>query len=374
MANLRKGLTALDAVVTISGPAGVGKTTIVGRALDTITPNRMAAWVGRMQLAPDEVLQLLLTGFGINQKTTGTIRRFAVFRRLLAERAAAGAPVAIVVEDAHRIGVDALVELEALTAADTGDATSANIILMGQSNLKALLAKPELARLNQRTRLRQAVPPLSQPEANGFLKHCIRVAGGDYDKIFDAGVAEIVYSCSEGIPRMMNTLCESALTTAMEDGLTTVSAALMHKVAVDAFGYEGPIPENPADVPSEDSVAVPVVEVKAETADAIGSADDEPEIEWEAPPVPEPGASESADGEDELPPSARDIVVESGRFPELPEVSQESPLTATDELAAEPEIESDVQPDPGATAGDSAEPELPELINDTQPELSALKV
>ena len=92
MTKLKKGLTALDAVVTVTGPVGVGKTTIVSRALDTISPNRMAAWVGRMQLAPDEVLQLLLAGFGIKAQAKGTIQRFAIFRRLLAERAAAGAP------------------------------------------------------------------------------------------------------------------------------------------------------------------------------------------------------------------------------------------------------------------------------------------
>lgn len=370
MTNLRKGLTALDAVVAVTGPAGVGKTTLVSRALDTITPNRMAAWVGRMPLAPDEVLHLLLAGFGVKQPAKSTIQRFAVFRRLLAERAAAGAPVAIVVEDAHRIGVDALAELEALTAADTGDATGANIILMGQPDLKALLAKPELARLNQRTRLRQAIEPFSQPEANGYLKHCIRGAGGNYDEIFDAGVAEIVYSCSEGIPRMMNTLCESALTTAMEDGLTSVSTALMHKVAVDAFGYEGPIPENPADVPSEDSVAVPVVEVKAEGVDETGSAADEPEIDWEAPPAPDADETTAANSDDELPPSARNIVVESGRFPELPENPEDSPLNVADESVAEPETASAAE----AVADAAAEPDLPELINDTQPELSTLNV
>ena len=115
--SLTKGLAASDAVVTVTGPVGVGKTTIVNQALHSISPGRMVAWVGRMQLAPDEVLDLLLAGFGVKTQSKGTIQRFAAFRRLLAERAASGAQVAIVVEDAHRIGNDALVEIEALTAA-----------------------------------------------------------------------------------------------------------------------------------------------------------------------------------------------------------------------------------------------------------------
>jgi general secretion pathway protein A len=239
MSNLTKGLGAADAVVTVTGPVGVGKTTIVSRALESISPGRMVAWVGRMQLAPDEVLELLFTGFGVSREARGTIQRFAAFRRLLGERAAAGAQVAIVVEDAQRIGADALIELEALTAADAGDSTSANIILMGQPGLNKLLATPELARLRQRNRLQQKIEAFSEAEVNGYLKHCIRAAGGDYDALFDSGVAKILYKCSEGVPRIINTLCETAMTTAMEDGQPRVTTAMMHKVAADAFGYEG---------------------------------------------------------------------------------------------------------------------------------------
>jgi type II secretory pathway predicted ATPase ExeA len=172
MTSVAKGLGASDAVVIVTGPVGVGKSTIVGRALESISPGRMVAWVGRMHLAPDEMLELLLTGFGVNRQIKGTVQRFAAFRRLLAERAAAGAQVAIVVEDAHRIGVDALVELEALTAADTGDSTSANIILIGRPDLAKLLSLPDLDRMRQRARLRQQVTP--------FARSCAPAAGSSW--------------------------------------------------------------------------------------------------------------------------------------------------------------------------------------------------
>ena len=238
MTSLKKGLIATDAIVTVTGPVGVGKTTIVSRALESISPGRMVAWVGRMQLASDELLELLLAGFGVGRQAKGSIRRFAAFRRLLNERAAAGAQVAIVVEDAMRIGPDALVELEALTAADTGDSASANIVLMGPPGLNKLLATPELARIHQRNRLRQTIDPFSATEVQGYLKHCIREAGGDYAAIFDNDVVDIVYRCSEGIPRVINTLCETALSSAAETNVGRVSAALIRQVAADAFGFE----------------------------------------------------------------------------------------------------------------------------------------
>jgi general secretion pathway protein A len=367
ISSLHKGLAAQDAVVTVTGPVGVGKTTIVNRALDSITPNRMAAWVGRMQMEPDEILDLLLAGFGVRQQVKGTIRRFAAFRKLLAERAAAGTRVAIVVEDAQRLGVDALVEIETLTAADTGDGNSANVILMGQPGLNTLLASPDLARLKQRSRLRQKLEPLSPAEVRGYLKHCIREAGGDFDAIFGAAAIDVIHGCSEGVPRMINTLCENALTAAMEEGLKQVSAALMYRVACESFDYDGRMPDVTEAAPPE-SMAEPVASGETLTA-AMAKADtaDEADVSREAPAKPAAPATAMDDfNEADLPPSARNIVVESGRYPELPEIPADSPLNARDETAGVPESRS--EPESSLEIDD-----IPEFINDTQPELTRIQ-
>ncbi|MCI0517464.1 MAG: AAA family ATPase, partial [Woeseiaceae bacterium] len=216
MTNLKKALAAPDAVVSVTGVVGVGKTTIVNRALEAVTSKRTVARVGRMQLAADEVLELLLTEFNVSRQPNGTIQRFAAFKRLLHDWAAGGTRAFIIVEDAERIGNDALIELEALTAADSGDSAGASIILMGQPSLAERLSLPELARLKQRTRLRQTIAPLSGPEVQGYLKHCIRAAGGDFDSIFDPVAIDMLFRCSEGVPRVINNLCESVLAAASE--------------------------------------------------------------------------------------------------------------------------------------------------------------
>jgi hypothetical protein len=321
----------------------------------------------------------------------------------MAERAAAGTAVAVVVEDAIRLGVDTLAELEALTAADTGDSIGANIILMGPPELNQFLKDPALARLKQRVRRRETVAAFSQAEVTGYLKHCLRHAGAEYDTLFDPGIDQIVFRCSEGVPRVINTLCENALTAAMETGQKRVTTGLMHDIASENYTYEGPPPD-------------------------LANA---PDIDWESPPATKaveaaPAENDSvAIDESNLPPSARNIVVESGRYPELsedaaeataiaadgePAAMAESPVTDLPEADPEPVIvESRAPatvskpeqtpapadkvpstPEPVAEAADelpveapapapeapapakAAGPELPELINDTQPELSAL--
>jgi len=359
ISSLQKGLGAADAVVTVTGPVGVGKTTIVNRALDSMPTGRTAAQIGRMHLSPEEVVDLLMAGFGIKKSHQGSIRRYAAFRRILQQQSESDIPVAIVIEDAQRLGAEALAEVEALTAADAGDAASANIILMGRPGLHDLLSTPDLGRLKQRVRLRQKVAALSLAEVQGYLKHSFREAGGDYETIFDNGVAEIVFGCSEGVPRMINTLCATALTTAMEEQSARVSAALMRQVAGDAFGYEddgADMHTAPASIaPAEDREAVKHPrEVKA-SREAVE------DIDWEAPPQTEQPPDSESGRVSEI---GKDMVVESGSYPGPATVLSAAPPGAMENAA------NDVD---DVLIEDTSLHAIPELINDTQPELPELQ-
>lgn len=399
---LHQGLGAQDAVVTVTGPVGVGKTTFVNKGMELIHPGRLVAAVGRMRMEPEDLFALLLSGFGISRKTRGMIRQLGAFRRYLHERAATGLQVAIVVEDAQRIGIDALIELEALTAADSGATSSANLVLMGLPDLDDLLAKPELARLKQRVRQRMEIAALTGPETQGYLRHCVRHAGGDYDAIFAAGVAEIVLGCSEGIPRLINTLCEEALNAATEDKLTKVTPALMAKIAESTFGYEADLAALP--VSTEAAPAMPEPDSDSQV-EQVGSLAEKADIGRELQSDKQlhdstPGAEAATAAPAPKPEIGHDIIVESGRYPEKPatndtpaepltdqpvslEVPTDEPMpeAAAAEVNIEPQTAAPEQFDANLPAGasdpvaDTPEPvkdPVPDLINDTQPELRQL--
>ena len=347
--SLKKDLTARDSVIVVSGTAGVGKTTIVTRALETNKALQMVAWIGRVKLPPDDVLQLLLPGFGIRRQFAGTIQRFAAFKQLLSRWAAADTRVVIVVEDAMRIGNDALLELESLTAADTGDGSGANIVLMGPPEMKKLIAAPSLARLRQRSRLVQTIAPFNAAEVQGYLKHCIRTAGGNYDAIFNANAADMLYRCSEGLPRVINNLCESALQAAAEDKAEKVSAELVQKVAAEVHGLEpvlpasDPVAEQIAPKPPA-AAAEPEPEPEPEEVPAAPTPELEPEPEPEEAPAaltPEPEPEEKVEpieAQFEMPQAKKRIppLEMTGADFKLPAIDKQDAMDQSDYETEEP--------------------------------------
>ena len=231
VARLRKTLAAEDTAVAVHGPVGVGKTTLVRHAIAQLRGTKIVVPVDRIRLEPDEVLDLLLARFEVSRPPRGTIQRVAAFRRLLEQRLSEGVRVLIVIEDAGRVGQDALIEIEALTATDGGAPVGANIVLMGGESLSELLARPALARLRQRIRLRQAVTPFDCAEVEGYMRHCLEAAGGVLEQIFEPGTPFVVHRYSGGIARVIDNLCEAALVAAAEAGLATILPEFLEQVA-----------------------------------------------------------------------------------------------------------------------------------------------
>jgi type II secretory pathway predicted ATPase ExeA len=361
MTALKKALAAEDAVITVSGPVGIGKTTIVRRALENIGNKRIVITVGRMHLGYDEVIELLLAGLGARQLPKSMVHRFAMFRRLLQQFSDKGTRIFIVVEDATRIGFDALSELEALTAEDSGASSGASLVLMGTEGIAELLRSPELARLKQRVRLRQTVKPLDAGELKGYLRHCFRLAGGNFSAVFDAGCGETLHRLSDGTPRLANNIVEQALNTAAERNLRTLSVSFVERVAAEEIGLtaEHSVTEIRDALKHSAEVAN---SLEAGGTDLPECTDEAAEVDFDRPASPE----ETEDHAAILPPAATadeiqepaadiaaaDIVVHAAITEEALTADEGTPK---DSAAATP-------------AGD----DVPDLIEDTLPDLAVL--
>jgi type II secretory pathway predicted ATPase ExeA len=233
--SMRSGLARQDAVVTVAGAAGTGKTTLVSYALDAIAAKKKVVRVGRSPMAAEDVLQSLLIVLGVENRPVERDRRFAILRNALLQYETAGISVFIVVEDVYASGPAILAELAALTAADAGESAGARIVLMGDDEMQSLLDDPTLEELRQRIAHRHTLNALSDMETRGYLLHCFRAAGGDFRKLFESGSCTLLQKLCDGNPRAINKLTDALLETAAEQNLETISPRFIAEIAAHDY-------------------------------------------------------------------------------------------------------------------------------------------
>ena len=377
MAGFRKALAAQDAVVTVSGPVGTGKTTLVERAVDAMGTKYKTIRVGRMAMDSNDVLEALLVVLGVQDRPAGTFQRFAALRRKLKELQDREVRVFILVEDALRAGVETLAELEALTAADAGESDGASIVLMGDERLGEFMQSPQLGQLQQRIRQRHTIFPQCGAEMRAYLMHCFRQVGGDFERIFDARSVALLKELSGGIPRIANNLVESTLAAAAANGVDTIPATLIAEVASAEYGLSAEDFDFTAPAPA-DSVAPHDAESDTDPiADTAPVQDVDQAAEHELVPAATDVEQEPVEHVDNTPQlihdTLPDLEVLSPNYAELAMGDAEDNLEADDvtELEAEaitefiPEPESEVIaemiPEPEATEV-AAEEIVPQLI------------
>ncbi len=362
LTGIKKALTAPDAVVTLTGPVGSGKSTAVAHSLGAISGKNAIVRVGRFPLQRGELLDLLFDHMRIQQRPQRGNQKLALFRQLLFNLAQNDSRMFILVEDAPFIGPDMLAELEVVTAADTGPSDGAAIVLMGDDYLKELLASKSLARLRQRIRLRRSLEPCGVEELGGYLRHCFRQAGGDFDTVFAAGAAELLHELSGGILRVVNNLIESSMEAAADANAKTVALELVTRVADEQFGLTGtfsrlpeisskqPEPKHSDDataelvalsMPEPDPVAVPAPgPVSEPMSEPKAGSIAEPKAEPVSGPVPEPMA-EAVD--DDIPELIQDTqpalaILNDAPLPSKPKTRQPDHNTLPDIEALSAEL------------------------------------
>ena len=104
-----------------------------------------------------------------------------------------------------------------MSCIDNGDRRIVSIVLTGQRSLDDLIDSPNLRQLRQRARLRQRLEPLSEEDTHNYIRHRLEVAGGDVEALFTSEAIEEIHRLCFGIPRLINTLCDTAMMGCMVD-------------------------------------------------------------------------------------------------------------------------------------------------------------
>jgi type II secretory pathway predicted ATPase ExeA len=223
VANIKFALANRDTFVIITGEIGIGKTTVLNSVFDELGNDYVTAKLTHTTLTHIELLQSLLSAFGMPMYTKKKVLLLDTLRTFFLKKHKQGKHVVIVVDEAQNLNMPALEELRLLSCIDSGDRKLLSIVLTGQRGLDDLIDAPNLAQLRQRTRLRQRLETLTESETFAYIEHRLEVAGAGGESVFEPEAIKEVHRLSFGVPRLINTLCDTALMCCMVEKDSTVT-------------------------------------------------------------------------------------------------------------------------------------------------------
>ncbi|MGH8260873.1 MAG: ExeA family protein, partial [Steroidobacteraceae bacterium] len=238
LAHLLYGINEAGGFVQLTGEVGTGKTTVVRSLLAQTPQNAEIALILNPRMTAPEFLLTICEelGIGVPDSATGSLKDLVdILSHYLLRKHGGGKRVVLVVDEAQNLAPDVLEQVRLLTNLETNTQKLLQIILIGQPELRDLLARTELRQLAQRITGRYHLCPLLRQETAAYVRHRLRVAGATSD-IFTAHALTEVHRLSGGVPRVINVICDRALLGAYTQDCHRVTTSMVRRSAEEVFG------------------------------------------------------------------------------------------------------------------------------------------
>ncbi len=240
LAHLLYGTGEDGGFVQLTGEVGTGKTTLIRALLEQRLDGVDIALCLNPRLTVAELLATVCDELDAPYpREHQTLKPLldALNAHLLRTHAI-GHRTVLIVDEAQNLSREVLEQIRLLTNLETAKHKLLRIILVGQPELRRLLARPDLRQLAQRITARYHLPPLDRRETAAYIDHRLRVAGGRVD-LFATGARRATYRYSGGIPRLINVICDRALLGAYGQGASRVTAGTIRRAAREALCGSG---------------------------------------------------------------------------------------------------------------------------------------
>jgi len=240
LAHLLYGVNSDGGFVLLTGEVGTGKTTVCRCLLEQMPANCDVAFIFNPKLTVKELLSTICDELRIKYpQGTGSIKVFIdLINAYLLDAHAKGRKAVLIIDEAQRLSLEVLEQIRLLTNLETNQRKLLQVILLGQPELKTMLARPNLKQLSQRIIARYHLGPLSRMEVGSYVSHRLSIAGLNGQVFPDSTLAEL-YRLSGGIPRLINVLCDRALLGTYAQGRRSVNKWTMRRAAREVFGEIG---------------------------------------------------------------------------------------------------------------------------------------
>lgn len=241
LAHLLYGVQSGGGFVLLTGEIGAGKTTVCRCLLEQIPENCHVAYIFNPKLSVIELLQSICEEFGIAAASQGMPIASAkgyvdALNAYLLQCHAAGQNNVLIIDEAQNLAGDVLEQLRLLTNLETSERKLLQIVLIGQPELRDMLARPELEQLAQRVIARYHLGPLSLQETAHYIQHRLATAGATLPSPFPAALMPQIHRLTKGVPRRINLLCDRALLGAYAASRKEVTPEILAGAGREVFG------------------------------------------------------------------------------------------------------------------------------------------
>jgi general secretion pathway protein A len=209
--HLLYGIRARKGFVQVTGEVGAGKTTLCRALLEQLEDKFSTALILNPVLNADELMKAIASEFGLNVRGFDRLDTLTALNHFLLGQVEQERDTVLIIDEAQDLTDDLLEQVRLLSNLETDNRKLLQIILLGQPELRDRLNNPRLRQLRQRITVRYHLSPLSRNEMTQYVQHRLQISGANGTPYFTSPALWRVYHYSQGIPRLVNAVCDKAL-------------------------------------------------------------------------------------------------------------------------------------------------------------------
>jgi general secretion pathway protein A len=233
------GIGTRKGIIVITGEIGTGKTTLCRTLLNRLDKTVKTALILNPNFSDLQLLQMIINDLGIRYTKKTKLDLVGAITLFLIEETAKGHNVAVIIDECQNLNIRQLEQIRLLSNLETEKEKLMQIILVGQSELGEKLKNPALRQLTQRVAVHYHILPLQKNEIEDYIKHRLKIAGGDPKLHFTPQAIDAIFVLSQGTPRVINILCDRALLVGFTRATFTIDHSLIQESAKEIqFSYE----------------------------------------------------------------------------------------------------------------------------------------